>query len=74
MDKDRKDLNEGDAPNRQVPDLDGDGMIGNTGGFYGGTSYLGSNFGPEWNSEPGADEGEGNYGAAGAKGEDEGRG
>ena len=25
-------------------DLDHDGMIGNTGGFYGGTSYLGSNY------------------------------
>jgi osmotically-inducible protein OsmY len=30
-------------------DLDGDGFIGNTGGFYGGTSYLGSNY-DDWNN------------------------
>jgi hypothetical protein len=48
-----------------VPDLDGDGMIGNTGGFYGGTSYVGSNYGEDWNKP--ADTGEGNYGAAGYK-------
>jgi hypothetical protein len=26
---------------REVPDLDGDGMIGNTGGMYGDTTYTG---------------------------------
>jgi osmotically-inducible protein OsmY len=30
-------------------DLDGDGFIGNTGGFYGGTSYLGANY-DDWNN------------------------
>ena len=49
-----------------VPDLDGDGLIGNTGGFYGGTSYLGSNYGPDWNSNPNSDnQTHGNFGAAG---------
>lgn len=47
-------------------DLDGDGMIGNTGGFYGGTSYVGSNYGADWNSENNSQH-EGNYGAAGQK-------
>ena len=46
-----------------IPDLDGDGLIGNTGGFYGGTSYLGSNYGPGWNSNE--NQTGGNYGAAG---------
>lgn len=54
-----------------VPDLDGDGLIGNTGGFYGGTSYLGSNFGPDWDGRETGEEAGGNYGAAGAKDEDE---
>jgi osmotically-inducible protein OsmY len=30
--------------NQGFMDLDGDGFIGNTGGFYGGTSYLGANY------------------------------
>lgn len=47
-------------------DLDGDGMIGNTGGFYGGTSYVGSNYGADWNTED-SNRHEGNYGAAGQK-------
>lgn len=45
-------------------DLDGDGMIGNTGGFYGGTSYVGSNYGADWNADDNSQH-EGNYGAAG---------
>ncbi len=49
-------------------DLDGDGMIGNTGGFYGGTSYVGSNYGADWNTEDSSRH-EGNYGAAGQKDE-----
>jgi len=49
-------------------DLDGDGMIGNTGGFYGGTSYVGSNYGADWNTEDNSRH-EGNYGAAGQKDE-----
>ena len=48
-----------------VSDLDGDGFIGNTGGFYGGTSYLGSNYGEGWNAEGDTNENEGNFGAAG---------
>ncbi len=49
-----------------IPDLDGDGFIGNTGGFYWGTSYLGSNYGPDWNSNQNADDqNNGNFGAAG---------
>jgi hypothetical protein len=48
----------------QPVDLDGDGMIGNTGGFYGGTSYVGSNYGADWNTENSSQH-EGNYGAAG---------
>lgn len=50
-------------------DLDGDGMIGNTGGFYGGTSYLGSNYGPDW-TMVGSTEKEGtesNFGAGGMR-------
>ena len=47
----------------QPVDLDGDGMIGNTGGFYGGTSYVGSNYGADWNANN--TQHEGNYGAAG---------
>jgi len=35
--------------NQGYHDLDGDGFIGNTGGFYGGTSYLGSNY-DDWNN------------------------
>ncbi len=46
-------------------DLDGDGFIGNTGGFYGGTSYLGSNYGEGWNAESEQEQNEGNFGAAG---------
>ena len=49
-------------------DLDGDGMIGNTGGFYGGTSYVGSNYGADWNTDDNSRH-EGNYGAAGQKDE-----
>jgi hypothetical protein len=48
----------------KLVDLDGDGFIGNTGGFYGGTSYLGSNYGEDWNKE-GNSRHEGNYGATG---------
>ena len=48
-----------------VADLDGDGFIGNTGGFYGGTSYLGSNYGEGWNAEGDKNENEGNFGVAG---------
>lgn len=44
-------------------DLDRDGNVGNTGGFYGGTSYLGSNYGADWNQEQ--NQGYGNYGASG---------
>lgn len=52
----------------EVPDLDGDGFIGNTGGFYGGTSYLGSNYSESWGTGRGsAPENEGNFGAAGHK-------
>lgn len=47
-----------------IPDLDGDGFIGNTGGFYGGTSYLGSNYSWGIESERG-EKTEGNYDAAG---------
>ena len=54
------------ADDAQPIDLDGDGMIGNTGGFYGGTSYVGSNYGADWNSEDNSRH-EGNYGAAGQK-------
>lgn len=51
-----------------VPDLDGDGFIGNTGGFYGGTSYLGSNYTEGWGTPEGTPrEVEGNFGAAGVK-------
>ena len=50
-----------------LPDLDGDGMIGNTGGFYGGTSYIGSNYGPDWNAANNNEGNEGNFGAAGQK-------
>jgi osmotically-inducible protein OsmY len=32
------------SSNQGFSDLDGDGFIGNTGGFYGGTSYLGANY------------------------------
>ena len=47
-------------------DLDRDGMIGHTGGFYGGTSYLGSNYGEDWDADTeGSSHHEGNYGAAG---------
>jgi hypothetical protein len=49
----------------KLVDLDGDGLIGNTGGFYGGTSYLGSNYGEDWNAEGASSRHEGNYGAAG---------
>lgn len=52
-----------DAIGEGVPDLDRDGFIGNTGGFYGGTSYLGSNYGPGWNNNE--NQTGGNYGAAG---------
>jgi osmotically-inducible protein OsmY len=38
-------------------DLDGDGFMGNTGGFYGGTSYLGANYN-DWNNNMG----QGDYG------------
>ena len=51
-----------------IPELDGDGLIGNTGGFYGGTSYIGSNYGPDWNEGKNS---EGNFGAAGQKDESE---
>jgi len=50
-----------------VPDLDGDGIIGNTGGFYGGTSYVGSNYSTGWNDEQNADQNEGNFGASGQR-------
>lgn len=47
-------------------DLDGDGFIGNTGSFMGGTSYLGSNYGPGWDTtEQTGAQNEGNFGAAG---------
>lgn len=35
--------------NRGYADLDRDGFVGNTGGFYGGTSYTGSNY-DDWNN------------------------
>ena len=47
-------------------DLDGDGMIGNTGGFYGGTSYVGSNYGADWDTG-GNSRHEGNYGGGGQR-------
>lgn len=56
--------NEAIAPDATPIDLDGDGFIGNTGGFYGGTSYIGSNYGADWNTEN-SNRHEGNYGAAG---------
>ncbi len=38
--------------NQGFSDLDGDGFLGNTGGFYGGTSYLGANY-DDWNTNQG---------------------
>lgn len=40
------------SSNQGYTDLDGDGFIGNTGGFYGGTSYLGANY-DDWNNNQG---------------------
>jgi hypothetical protein len=64
---DRNSLEDDSLEGRDQPiDLDGDGMIGNTGGFYGGTSYVGSNYGADWNANDNSQH-EGNYGAAGQK-------
>ena len=58
--------NEGSTnPDESVPDLDGDGLIGNTGGFYGGTSYIGSNYSEDWNRNEDVNQNKGNFGAAG---------
>lgn len=57
-DKNERHLQEdNDLPTKGDPDggtmdLDGDGMIGETGGFYGGTTYLGSNFSEGLNAAP----------------------
>lgn len=45
------------SSNQGYNDLDGDGFIGHTGGFYGGTSYLGANYN-DWNNNMG----QGDYG------------
>jgi len=45
------------SSNQGYNDLDGDGFVGNTGGFYGGTSYLGANYN-DWNNNMG----QGDYG------------
>ncbi|HEX2535603.1 MAG TPA: BON domain-containing protein [Chitinophagaceae bacterium] len=44
----------GQGRNRQSGDLDRDGFTGHTGGFYGGTSYLGSNYDDWMNNQIGA--------------------
>ena len=62
--KDRERYEETSGEKEQPVDLDGDGFIGNTGGFYGGTSYVGSNYGADWNADDNSQH-EGNYGAAG---------
>ena len=43
------DNNYQDRSNQGYADLDRDGFVGNTGGFYGGTSYTGSNY-DDWNN------------------------
>lgn len=44
--------NQPSSSNQGYNDLDGDGFVGNTGGFYGGTSYLGANYN-DWNNNMG---------------------
>ena len=67
-DENDKPLDDNNRAEDAVPDLDGDGFIGNTGGFYGGTSYLGSNYTEGWGTPEGTPrETGGNFGAAGQK-------
>ncbi|WP_066407741.1 BON domain-containing protein [Flavisolibacter tropicus] len=48
----RNQYNQQGNTNQGYSDLDGDGFIGHTGGFYGGTSYLGANY-DDWNNNLG---------------------
>jgi osmotically-inducible protein OsmY len=47
--------------NQGYNDLDGDGFIGHTGGYYGGTSYLGANY-DDWNNNLGQGSSSDQYG------------